>query len=139
MARVRPCSAARAAAPLTVAAHGEHAAGLAAIGRLLHEAAAGDHDAEAIGVVDRARRRQRADLAERVAGEVLRSRTAELLVAGNRGAVHGGLGVGGSLGHPLEGVLADELGCELEQVGANGGDELPARGVTDSLSREEDS
>jgi hypothetical protein len=74
-----------------------------------------------------------------VAGEVLGRRAAELLIAGNRGAVHGWLGVGGAVRHPLEGVLADELGCELEQVGANGGDQLAAGGVTDPLSREEDS
>ena len=52
---------------LTVAADGQHAAGLAALGRVRHDPAARDHDPDAIRVVDRARRRQRADLAQRVA------------------------------------------------------------------------
>ena len=139
LARVRPCSAASAAAPSRSLPDGEHAAGLAAVGRVLHGAAARDHDAHAIVVVDRARRGQGADLAERVPGEVLGPRAAQLLIAGDRGAVDGGLRVGGSLGHPLERVLAHELGGELEQIGPNGGDELAAGGVADPLSREEDS
>jgi hypothetical protein len=124
---------------IAVAADGEHAARLPAVSRVRHGAPARDHDAHAVLVVDRGRRGQGADLAERMPGEALGPRTAQLLIAGERGAVDGRLRVGGSLRHPRERVLAHELGGELEQIGPNCGDELATGGVADPLSREEDS
>jgi hypothetical protein len=123
---------------VAVATDGEHCPGFPTASRVIHDAPAGDHDAQTVGVFDRSCRRQGPDLAERVAREVLRPWPAELLVAGDRGAVDGRLGVGGAVGNPLEGVLADQLGREIEQVGADGGDELAARGIADALPRKQD-
>jgi hypothetical protein len=123
---------------VAVAADCEHCPGLASASRVIHDAAAGDNDAQPVGVVDRPSGGQRADLAERVAGKVLSPRPAELLIAGDRGAVDGRLGVRGAVGNPLEGILADQLGREVEQVGPDGGDELPARRVADALSWKQD-
>src|SRR5262249_48469480 len=79
-----------------------------------------------------------ADFTERVPGEVLRLGMAEALVARDRGAIDRGLGIRRALGHVLERVLADQLGGEIEQVGAKAGDELATRGVSRPLAGKED-
>jgi hypothetical protein len=60
------------------------------------------------------------------------------LEARHRRAVDGGLGEGRALGHALEGVLADQLGGEAEQVRAEIRDYFAARRIPDPLTREED-
>ncbi len=57
---------------IAVGADGEHAAGLAGASRIVHDPAPGHDDPQAVGVVDRSGGGEGTDLAERVAGEVIR-------------------------------------------------------------------
>ena len=123
---------------IAVRADGEHAAGLPRAGHIGHDPAARHDDPQPVGVVDRSGGGEGADLTQRVAGEVLGVGTPEPLEARDRGAVDGGLGVGRALRHALEGILADKLGGELEQVRAEIRDYLAARRIPDPLTRKED-
>ncbi len=114
----------------------EHAASSPLRG-LLHEVTAARGEAQAVGVIESAGGSEGRELAQRVARGGGWARAAELLPAGEGRAVDGGLGVAGSVGDVLEGVGADELDRELEEVGAVLGDCVAHAFLVASLPREE--
>ena len=77
------------------------------------------------------------ELAKRVAGRGGGMRAAELLPAGEGRAVDGGLGEAGSVGYVLEGVGANQLDRQVQEVGAAFGDGVAHAFFMASLPREE--
>jgi hypothetical protein len=86
---------------------------------------------------DRAARRERGELAERVPGDALGLGAAGLLPARDARAVDRRLREAGAVVDALERVVADELGGELEQLGALRGDLLLHPGLLAPLAGEE--
>ena len=106
--------------------------------RLVHEPAAQRDELQALALVQGAGGDERAQLAERVPGHHLPERGAERRPAREAGAEDRRLGVVGAVVDAREGVLADDLGGERQQVGADARDEVAHLARLAPLTGEQD-
>ncbi len=100
----------------TATEHGDHAAVAGLLPSLIHQPPAQRHQLEAGALVQRARRDQRGQLAQRVAGHVVPVRATQGVPSGEAGAEDRGLGEVGPVGGADERILADDLDRSFEQL-----------------------